>query len=232
MRDDLLVELLERNARHARSLPQDHFDRVLTGQKPAVVSVCCSDSRVSQEGMWGVDEPGWLFTPSVIGNQTWDEVDGERVVEGSLLYPLVTGATRVAAIVGHTQCGAITAAYDRVQGDDQSHPPGVEKWIDLLTPVIRDGLESDLVDTDRDREAIIDQLVEYNVRRQVTFVGDDPEVPHDTSVLGFVYDFTGRYEGERGRAYLVSVDGETDPAILRERVPEAARSAVRSLLSS
>jgi len=232
MRDDRLAELLERNARHARSLSQDHFDDVLEGQKPAVVSVCCSDSRVSQEGMWGVDEPGWLFTPSVIGNQTWDEVDGERVVEGSLLYPLVAAETRVAAIVGHTQCGAVTAAYDRVRGTGRSYPAGVEKWIDFLVPVIEEGLESDLVDTDRDREVVVDQLVEYNVRRQVRFVGDSPDVPHDTSVLGFVYDFTGRYEGERGRAYLVSVDGETDPAVLRDRVPEEAQSPVRSLLSS
>lgn len=232
MRDDLLAELLERNARHARSLPQDHFDKVVEGQKPRVVSVCCSDSRVSQEGMWGVDEPGWLFTPSVIGNQTWDEVDGERVVEGSLLFPLLAGSTRVAAIVGHTQCSAVTAAYDRVQGNEPSHPPGVEKWIDFLVPVVEDGLESDLVDTDRDRDVVVDQLVEYNVRRQVRFVGDSPDVPHDTSVLGFVYDFTGRYEGERGRAYLVSVDGESDPSVLRDQVPEEARSAVRSLLSS
>lgn len=232
MTDDLLAELLTRNAAHARSLPRDHFDAVIEGQDPAVVSVCCADSRVPQAGMWGVTEPGWLFTPSVIGNQTWDVVDGDRVVEGSLIYPLVTASTRVVAVVGHTQCGAVTAAYDRVRGEGSVLPRGAEKWIDLLVPVVETGLQSEHLATDRDRAAVIDQLVEYNVRRQVQFVADATDVPDDTSVFGFVYDFTGRYAGDRGRAYLVSVNGETDPAVLRHRVPPDSESAVKTLLQS
>jgi len=231
MSDDPLAQLLWRNADHVRSLLVDHFDRVQEGQNPAVVSVCCSDSRVLQEGMFDVREPGWLFSSAVLGNQAWDVVEDERVVEGSLLFPLVTASTRVAAVVGHTQCGAITAAYDRVSGTGTEHAPGIEKWVDLLVPVVEAGLESGLVDAEADRGRVIDQLVEYNVRRQVQFLGDAPEVPDDVVVVGFVYDFTGRYEGDRGRTYLVSVDGETDPSVLRDRVPEDCRDAVRTLLS-
>ena len=69
MSDTTLRELLARNARHVESLPPDYFDGVRDGQTPAAVSVCCSDSRVPQERMWDVTEPGWLFTPSTIGNQ-------------------------------------------------------------------------------------------------------------------------------------------------------------------
>jgi hypothetical protein len=43
-----LDELLERNRSHEGSLRSDHFDDVQTDQTPALASVCCADSRVSQ----------------------------------------------------------------------------------------------------------------------------------------------------------------------------------------
>uniref|UniRef100_UPI00366B2539 carbonic anhydrase n=1 Tax=Cryptosporangium minutisporangium TaxID=113569 RepID=UPI00366B2539 len=81
------------------------------GQQPDVVAVCCSDSRVPQERMWGVDDPGTVFTPSNIGNQVWDEDEGERIVDGGVLYPIHHAGTDAVAVVGHTGCGAVTAAY-------------------------------------------------------------------------------------------------------------------------
>ena len=222
------AELLERNARHTDSLPEGHFSAVETGQEPAAVSVCCSDSRVSQEQMWDVDEPGWLFTPSTIGNQVWDRHDGERVVDGSVLYPLANTGTRVVAVVGHTGCGAVTAALDAAQ-DGVDAPPGIAKWVELLRPVIEDGLADDRVDPDRD-VSLVDQLVEYNVDRQVAFLEASPDVPDDTQIFGFVYDFQQVYGETPGRTYLVNVDGETDPEALREQVPPAFAAHVRRLL--
>jgi carbonic anhydrase len=223
-----LGELLERNAHHADALSTDHFAAVEDGQAPPVVSVCCADSRVSQEGMWGVEEPGWLFTPSTIGNQVWDRHDGELVVDGSVLYPIAHADTGVAVVVGHTGCGAVTAALDAVrEGTDA--PPGIAKWVELLVPVIEDGLDDDRVSPDREA-SLVDQLVEYNVDRQVAFLRDSEDVPPETQVLGFVYDFQGVYGTERGRAYLVNVDGETDAETLRALVPEGFDGHVRRLL--
>jgi Carbonic anhydrase len=102
---ETLEHLLAQNARYAESLPADYFDAVQEGQTPAVVSVCCSDSRVPQDDMWDVTEPGWLFTPSTIGNQVWDRVDGELVVNGSVAYPLTYTGTETAVVVGHTAVG-------------------------------------------------------------------------------------------------------------------------------
>jgi len=47
----ILVDLLDRNARHTDSLPRGYFDAVLEGQAPPLVSLCCSDSRVPQAEM-------------------------------------------------------------------------------------------------------------------------------------------------------------------------------------
>jgi carbonic anhydrase len=229
MTEATLAELLERNARHAESLPDGYFDDVEAGQFPAAVSVCCSDSRVSQEGMFDVDRPGWLFTPSTIGNQVWDRYEGERVVDGSVLYPMAYTDTGTCAVVGHTGCGAVTAALEAVRSDSEGTPPGVAKWVELLVPVVEDGLADDRVDADR-TEGLVDQLVEYNVDRQVAFLRADEHVPDSVTTYGFVYDFQGVYGRSRGRAYLVNADGETDPAVLRELVPEEFEEHVRRLL--
>ncbi|MEF8772806.1 carbonic anhydrase [Halodesulfurarchaeum sp.] len=214
-----LSELLERNRQHTDRLDEDHFAAVQAGQEPAVVSMACSDSRVSQEGMWDVEEPGWLFSPSTIGNQVWDRHEGERVVDGSMLYPLFQTGTEIATVVGHTGCGAITAALDEVRGTEPDLPAGVEKWVTELKPVVEAGLADDRVDSDRD-VGLVDQLVEFNVDRQVEFLLESEGVPAGVSVYGFVYDFQSVYGGPNGRTYLVNADGETDPMELRDRVPD------------
>jgi carbonic anhydrase len=219
-----LAELLERNRTHVESLDDDHFSEVTDAQHPSVVSLCCSDSRVSQEGMWSVEEPGWLFTPSNIGNVAWD-LDGESV-DGNLLYPIAHTETRTVAVVGHTGCGAVTAAYNAVSDDEWPEATGIRNRVEPLVPVVEAALDGPV----EDGEGVVDRLVEYNVREQVGFLHASDEVPADTTVFGFVYDLHGTYGGEQGHVYLVAVDDETDPEALREWVDEANESAVRSLL--
>jgi carbonic anhydrase len=229
MPETTLQQLLERNARHVESLPDEYFDDVQTGQEPAAVSICCSDSRVPQSGMWDVTEPGWLFSPSTIGNQVVDTHEGERVVDGSVLYPIAETGTDVACVVGHTGCGAVTAALEAARSGGIDAPPGITKWVDLLVPIVQAGLEDDRVDPDRE-VSLVDQLVEYNVDRQVATLLESDEVPDSVDVYGFVYDFQSVYGEERGRAYLVNANGETDTDGLRELVPAEFEGAVDRLL--
>lgn len=229
MPETTLQELLDNNTHHAKSLPEGYFSTVEEVQSPAAVSICCSDSRVPQEGMWAVDEPGWLFSPSTIGNQVWDRVDGKLVVDGSVLYPIVYTNTSLAVVVGHTGCGAVTAALDMVREDTREPPTGVKKWIELLCPVIEDGLELDGIDTS-DESVLIDQLVEYNVDRQVKFLLDSSDLPHGVDVFGFIYDFQGTYGEVRGRTYLVNANGVTDPEALRELVGDSYIEHVKRLV--
>lgn len=230
MTNETLLELLDGNREHTKSIPDDHFATVQDAQHPAAVSICCSDSRVSQEGMWDVEEPGWLFSPSNIGNQAWDEENGELVVNGNLLYPVAHTGTDAIAVVGHTGCGAVTATYQTVTGEGGDEPPGIAKWVRLLTPVVEDGLDSDAVNDEADDETVVNQLVEYNVDAQVEFLRKSDEVPDDTSVYGFVYDFQGIYGDVLGRTYLVNRDGETDTDAIAETLPGEYDPYVQRLL--
>jgi carbonic anhydrase len=137
--------------------------------------------------------------------------------------------TAVATVVGHTGCGALTAALSTVREGAASAPSGVTKWVDMLVPVVEDGLADDRVSPDH-AASLVDQLVEYNVDRQVAFLQDSPDVPPGVDIYGFVYDFQGVYGDVRGRAYLVNANGDTDPAALRTHVPDAYTRHVERLL--
>lgn len=229
MPETTIAELLERNVQHTASLSEGHFDAVEDSQTPAVVTVCCSDSRVSQEGMWAVDEPGWLFSVGNIGNQIRERHGDTDVVNGDLLYPIRFTETNLAVVVGHTGCGAVTAALERVMADTPTElSPGIEARIETLVPIIERGLESDAIDPDRD-VALVDQLVEYNVDEQITFLRENAPFDESVTLAGFVYDFQGVYGDTPGRSILVNLDGETGVETLREHVPAQYESHVRRL---
>ncbi len=228
--EPVLERLIAGNERHVAALPADHFAAVQADQHPEVVAVCCSDSRIPQVGMWGDREPGHVFTPSNIGNQVWDEDEGELIVDGSVLYPIHHAGTTAAAIVGHTGCGAVTSAYQVATGAEDPGPRGVTKHVKLLRSVVEEGLESGLIDTEADEATIVNQLVEYNVDRQAQFLQAADEMPADVDVYGFVYDFQEVYGDEPGRAYLVNLNGETDPEAIAAALPATFQSTVRSLL--
>jgi carbonic anhydrase len=213
---ETVIELLERNADHAEQF-QSRFDDVQDSQHPAVVTVCCSDSRVLQDAMWGNDEPGHIFTCSNIGNRVVQRTDAGEVVSGDVLYPIAHTGTDTAVVVGHTGCGAVTATYDALT-DGLSDSPGIEHCIDLLKPRLESGVGA--LPEDLSRDEAINRLVEYNVDRQVEFLRESEEVPDDTTVIGVVYDFQDVYGDRRGEVHVVNVGGERDADALREAHPE------------
>ena len=218
--EEVLSDLLAGNDRHVAHVDERVFDGIRDAQHPPVVSVCCSDSRVSQEGMWDVSVPGTLFTVANIGNRATTSVDDERVLDGGVAYPVTFTDTGVVAIVGHTGCGAVTAAYEVARGETapEALPPGVRHDIEPLVALV----EAAPIDLDGRRDAVVDRLVEYNVREQVDFVSGRT----DAAVYGFVYDFHHRYGDVDGRTYLVATDdGDPGDAVSKEH-----RDIVRSLL--
>ena len=234
MSSELLVELLDRNDEHVASAAAGDLAAHRDGQRPPVVSVCCSDSRVSQEGMWAVDRPGFLFTAGNIGNRVGDRVDGERVLDGSVAYPLAYTGTDALAVVGHTGCGAVGAALSAVRTGELPREPGVRADVEELMPIVEDGL--DALDgegaedrTEESGPSVRNRLVEYNVHEQVALARETDEAA-GADVYGFVYDFHGAYEGPDGAVYLVNADGERDLDALRDRVGPAHVDRVDTLL--
>jgi len=224
---EILTDLLDRNRRHTDSLPSGYFDKVLEGQSPPLVSLCCSDSRVPQAEMWDIEEPGYVFTPSSIGNVAWEIRRRERIVDGSLLYPLTHTETSTVAVVGHTGCGAVTAAHRTVVDGTEVSPEPVRERIERLVPVVEEALEGDI---DESADDAVDKLVEYNVHEQIDFLLETDDVPDDVDAYGFVYDIHGKYGEARGRTCLVNMEGEKDTDAICARLPDEYEPFVGSLL--
>jgi carbonic anhydrase len=227
-----LERLLEGNDDHVASLAADHFASVRERQTPTVVSVSCSDSRVPTEGIWSAISNGDLFTGSNVGNQVWTDIDGERVLTDTVGYAVSSLDVDLAAVVGHTGCGAITAAYDASPETDDAgdSPAAAHAAVERLVPLVEAARSDGVVDADTPRREAINRLVEYAVREQVAFLAADASVPPDVTVAGFVYDFQAAYGGADGTAYLVSLDGVSDPDRLRERLEPAFHDHIRSQL--
>jgi carbonic anhydrase len=216
--NETVTRMLADNADHAAAFA-DRFEHVQDGQHPEAVTVCCSDSRVLGDHIWGNDEPGHLFAVGNIGNRVRQRTAEGDVVSGDVLYPLAHTGTETAVVVGHTGCGAVTATYDALT-DGVSEPPGIEHCVSLLEPSLAPGIE--LLPDDIDRAEAINRLVEYNVDSQITFLAESDDVPDGVTLVGVVYDFQDVYGGRRGEVHVVNVDGERDVETLRADHPGVA----------
>jgi carbonic anhydrase len=210
------TELLRSNLEHAKIF-QNRFGEVQDSQKPDFVTVCCSDSRVLQDHMWGNEHPGHVFTCSNIGNRVFQStVDGKKV-SGDVLYPIRHTDTKTVIVVGHTGCGAVTATYKDIS-EHLDEPSGIRHCIDLLEERLEKGVEK-LPESAEGDEAV-NRLVEYNVDRQVEFLRDSDEVPEDVDVVGVVYDFQDVYSGSRGELHVININGENSVDELKDSNPE------------
>ena len=124
--DQVLRQLLEGNGRfvahspaHPDGLPSD------AAQHPLAVILSCSDSRVPPELIFdqGV---GKLFVARVAGN-TYD-----RLALESIEYAVVHLGTGLILVIGHDQCGAVTAAV-------KNYPdPNAGPMLQNIYPAVRD----------------------------------------------------------------------------------------------
>ena len=216
--NETVVDLLARNADHAEQF-QARFDDVQASQHPDVVTVCCSDSRVLQDELFGNETPGEIFTCGNIGNRVIQRTDAGEAVSGDVLYPIAHTGTGTAVVVGHTGCGAVTATYQDIT-DGLSEPAGITHCIQTLRPRLESGV--DRLPAGLETAEAVNHLVEYNVDRQVEFLLESDDVPDDVTVVGAVYDFQDVYSERRGEVQVINVDGETGVGTLREGHPDIA----------
>jgi len=176
------------NARYVRDAmahPHEHaVDRkqLVAGQHPRAVILGCADSRVPPEIIFD-QGLGDLFTIRVAGNITTDEV------MGSVEYAVEHLHTPVVVVLGHENCGAVSAAL---------HPEGVEGHIKKLVDAIQPAVER-AKGLHHPQAELLHDAVEANVDIQIHHLTDDDPIVHrevlhhKVIVVGAIYDLaTGR----------------------------------------
>jgi len=100
------------------------------GQKPQVLWIGCSDSRVIPEQITGA-EPGQLFVMRNIANVVPPFGTGDMAVGAVIEYAILHLRVPHVVICGHTQCGGIEALEGHV---DLAREPHIARWVELARP--------------------------------------------------------------------------------------------------
>jgi len=177
------------------------FQELAKGQKPRATVVTCSDSRV-HTNMLDKTPEGDLFMVRNIGNQF-------ATAKGSVQYGVNHLGSSLLLIIGHSSCGAIKAA----SGDYSTLEEPIKKELDTIK-ITKGGANIDGVKT--------------NVNNQVSAAlkeWADQVKNNELLVVGAVYDFSDDMKQGAGKLNIININGETDPAKLRNMPAPAAKAA-------
>ena len=125
-----------------------------TGQEPFAIILGCSDSRVPAEIVFD-QGLGDLFVIRVAGNI----VAASQI--GSVEFAAERFGTRLVAVLGHSQCGAVLATLEELQQPTDSQSRNLRSIVDRVRPSVEALLATDLR---HDPEALMRHAVLANVR--------------------------------------------------------------------
>ncbi len=157
---DALARLREGNRRFvsARTATAvlSKADRValVSGQEPFAIVLGCSDSRVPAELVFDQGF-GDLFVIRVAGNI----VAPSQV--GSVEFAAARFGTRLVVVMGHSQCGAIAATLEELQGRSTNQSRNLRSIVDRVRPAVEGLL---FRGRDDDPDALLHEAVRANVR--------------------------------------------------------------------
>ena len=130
---------------------------LVAGQAPFAIVLGCSDSRVPAELVFDQGF-GDLFVIRVAGNI----VAPSQV--GSVEFAAAMFGTRLVVVMGHTQCGAITATVDELLGRTSTESKNLRSIVDRVRPSVETLLSGR---KDGDLDALVADAVRANVRASV-----------------------------------------------------------------
>jgi carbonic anhydrase len=175
---DALARLKAGNARFAKGPLDARVAELVSGQNPFAIVLGCSDSRVPVETVFD-QEPGQLFVVRVAGNFVSN--DGL----GSIEYAIAVLKSKLVLVLGHSGCGAVTAAVSFVR-DGTTQPSHIQDLVSALAPAAQAtrGVQGDWVTN----------AIAENVRQNVQAVASRSTIVANgikagaLEVVGGVYD--------------------------------------------
>ncbi len=158
---EALARLREGNRRFASNQTAASFlsnptrrAELMAGQEPFAVILGCSDSRVPAELVFDQGF-GDLFVIRVAGNV----VAPSQV--GSVEFAASRYGTRLVVVMGHSQCGAVIATLEELQGHPSSQSRNLRSIVNRVRPSVESLFASRRKD---DADALLHDAVRANVR--------------------------------------------------------------------
>jgi len=130
---------------------------LVAGQEPFAIILGCSDSRVPAELVFDQGF-GDLFVIRVAGNV----VAPSQV--GSVEFAASRYGTQLVVVMGHSQCGAVIATLEELQGQPTAQSRNLRSIVDRVRPSVEPIFASR---RDLDPEILLREAVRANVRASV-----------------------------------------------------------------
>jgi carbonic anhydrase len=179
---DALRRLREGNERFVdesrtghQSAGQQRRAQLVDGQEPFAIILGCSDSRVPAELVFD-QGLGDLFVIRVAGNI----VAPSQI--GSVEFAAEQMGTRLVVVLGHTQCGAITATLEQLQQPSERQSRNLRSIVGRIRPSIETLLDTPLK---ADPAALIHHAVRANIRMSVN------QLCHGSEIIEHLIDHDG-----------------------------------------
>jgi carbonic anhydrase len=161
---EALQRLREGNQRFVRGirsvdpmLSHAKRDELAAGQEPFAIILGCSDSRVPAEIVFD-QGLGDLFVIRVAGNI----VAPSQI--GSVEFAAAQFKTRLVVVMGHTQCGAVSATIEEMKRPTGEQSINIKAIVDRIRPSVQAFVPTDLW---QDKEALLQHAIRANVRASV-----------------------------------------------------------------
>ena len=136
------------------SLNPEYFTDLAKGQKPEVLYIGCSDSRVTAEDLMGAN-PGEIFIHRNIANMV---ISIDLNIMSVLNYAVRHLKVNHIVVCGHYECGGVKAALT------PSDMGILNPWLRNIRDVYR--LHQDELDDIKDTNKRYNRLIELNVQEQ------------------------------------------------------------------
>ncbi len=133
----------------------EYFKKLSLGQKPPILWIGCSDSRVPANEITGT-QPGEIFVHRNIANMV---IHTDMSMLSVLDYAVNVLKVKHIIVCGHYGCGGVIAAMDNQEVGL------IDNWLRHIKDVYR--LHKDELDAISDHEEKMRRMVEINVEEQV-----------------------------------------------------------------
>jgi len=166
---EALTRLREGNRRFVEAKAvghQGHRASLADGQEPFAIILGCSDSRVPAELVFDLGF-GDLFVIRVAGNI----VAPSQV--GSVEFAAARFGTPLVVVMGHTQCGAITATLEELTGRATSQSRNLRSIVDRVRPSVESVMAAG---RNLDTATLIREGVRANVRASANHLRHGSEI--------------------------------------------------------
>ncbi len=151
---------------HKTLTSHERRSELAAGQEPFAIILGCSDSRVPAEIVFD-QGLGDLFVIRVAGNI----VASSQV--GSVEFAAARFGTRLVVVLGHSQCGAILATLEELQGPTDDHSRNMRSIVDRVRPSVEPLLSTELR---HDPDALVRHAVRANIRYSADHLRHGSEV--------------------------------------------------------